>query len=436
MKNVLYWAGRGFMWLCTAGVVLAGVAYLAGRVAGIPVRVTYQTVDWVRLPDGRTPPPSRPEDTVRRGRPHIPSPGSSAVARPAPPDTTSGAMLSASKAQNVVFFVGDGMGLSMLSTVDALAEHRLAMGQMPVTGLVRVASLTSLITDSGASATAMATGYKTTNGTIAMTPNGQARQTILEAAEGQGFATGIVTTSYLTDATAAAFTAHTPSRGNHGVIAQQMIASGTDILLGGAQKVFTDRLQRARQQGLAVGTSLRELQNAPASARWLGLFPERDGPFEEMHGPPLAQTVEAALQKLQQRAERFFLVVEQEGTDAAGHTNRLEDARAYLQELDRAVERALRFAAHQGNTLVIVTADHDSGGLSVTRGRYDEGWVTARWNKFGHTAVWTPLLAYGPGAWRFTGVQENTALPVTMARLLGLDGFLESFPEPWEKAMP
>ncbi|PSQ71786.1 MAG: hypothetical protein BRD38_00560 [Bacteroidetes bacterium QH_9_67_14] len=285
------------------------------------------------------------------------------------------------------------MGLSMLSTVDALAERRLAMGRMPVTGLVRTHSLTGPISDSGAGATAMATGFKTTNYTIGMTPDGRERLSILEAAARGGRA---------------------------------------DVLLGGGQPpVFTDSLRRvARQQGFAVDSSLKALARAPArpsgsAARWLGLFPEREGRFDEMHGPPLARMVEAAIRRLhRQPGGGFFLVAEQEGTDAAGHANRLDDTRRYVRELDRAVERAIRFAARAGSTLVVVTADHDTGGLHITEGKYETGRVTARWTNFGHTAAWVPLMAYGPGAQQFTGIRENTDLPVTMARLLGLEDFL------------
>ncbi|PSQ93068.1 MAG: hypothetical protein BRD52_02830 [Bacteroidetes bacterium SW_4_67_19] len=340
MKNALRWIGRGFMWLCTAVVVLGGLVYVVGQIVGIPVQPTYETVAHAALPGEQQPaPPLPPADSARLGE---------NARRAAPAD-------SAAPVQNVIFLIGDGMGLSMLSTVDALAERRLAMGRMPVTGLVRTHSLTGPISDSGAGATAMATGFKTTNYTIGMTPDGRERLSILEAAARQGMATGVVTTSYLTDATPAGFTAHLPSRSNYAAIARQMIASRADVLLGGGQPtVFTDSLRRAaRRRGFSVGDSLGHFTGTNATAaptaRWLGLFSERAGRFDVMHGPPLPEVTAAALRKLRQRGERFFLVVEQEGTDAAGHINRLPDARRYLRELDRAVERALRFARHRAH---------------------------------------------------------------------------------------
>lgn len=401
------------MGLCTAVVVLSGVAFVVGKVIGIPVRPGFRTVAEAPLP----------APAVQQDAPPLPL---DSLRPPAAADTAS-----APRVQNVILFIGDGMGLSMLSTTDALAARRLAMTQMPVTGLVRTASLTGLITDSGAGATAMATGYKTHNGGIGMTPDGQRRTSIFEAARRQGFATGVVTTSYLTDATPAGFIAHTRSRGDQGAIACQMLASGTDVLLGGWAAVFSDSLQRAaRRHGFVVSDSLGRLAAAPDSARLLGLFLEHDGRFDAMHGQPLEEPFAVALRRLRQRGERFFLVAEQEGIDEAGHTNRLGDMQRYVLALDRAVARALRFAARDGRTLVLVTADHDTGGLSVTRGDYDEGALQARWAVFGHTAQWVPLLAYGPGAQRFTGVQENTALPAKLARLLRLDGFLEPAGEP------
>lgn len=423
MRNALRGVGKVFMALCTIAVVLAGLVYVVGQAVGIPVRITYQTVAQAELPQDQQPARALPSDSLKRpagGNAPVPSP-------PAPADTASGA---APRVQNVVLFIGDGMGLSMLATVDALSEQRLAMSRMPVTGLVRTNSLSGPISDSGAGATAFATGFKTTNTTLGMTPDGQRRQTILEAAARRdSFATGVVTTSYLTDATPAAFLTHVRDRDLYAPIARQMVASRADVLLGGGQPaIFTDSLRRAaRQRGFSISDSLGSFTGAGAAtdstARWLGLFPERAGRFDVMHGPPLSEVTTAALRKLQQRGERFFLVVEQEGTDAAGHINRLPNARQYLRELDRAVERTLRFAARPatGRTLVLVTADHDTGGLSITSTH--DGRATARWNAFGHTATWTPLLAYGPGAQRFTGVMPNTALPRRLAPLLGLDGF-------------
>jgi alkaline phosphatase len=423
MAKALRGVGKLFMAMCTVLVVLSGLIYVVGKAIGIPVRVTYQTVATSTRPEHQQPAPALPQ---RRA----PAPDSSASPLPAGPPAFPGG--SAPPVQNVVFFVGDGMGLSMLSTVDALAERGLAMSRMPVAGFVRTASLSDLITDSAAGATAFATGYKTANGSVAMTPDGIRRTTILEAAAAQGFATGVVTTSYLTDATPAAFTTHAPDRDLYGRIARQMVASEADVLVGGAQpEVFSDSLRRAaRAQGFVVSDSLGGLTAAPGG-RWLGLFPERDGRFAKMHGPPLSEVTAAAIRKLRRHGERFFLVVEQEGTDAAGHTNRLQDARRYLTELDRAVETALRLTTQPdstdtsggGGTLVLVTADHDTGGLNITGTNPGGRRVTARWNNFGHTAQWTPLLAYGPGAGRFTGILENTAHPERRARLLRLAGF-------------
>ena len=415
------------MALCTLVVVLAGMVYVVGQVMGIPVRITYQTVASAELPEDQQPAPALPTDSAAA----LPTGSSADFGSVADSNAAAThAETAAPAVQNVVLFIGDGMGLSMLATVDALAGRRLAMSRMPVTGLVRTNSRSGPISDSGAGGTAFATGFKTTNATIGMTPDGQARRTILEAAARRdSFATGIVTTSYLTDATPAAFLAHVRDRDLYDPIARQMIASRADVLLGGGQPtVFTDSLRRAaRRRRFAVGDSLEGFRGAGArgdsAARWLGLFPERAGRFDKMHGPPLPEVTAAALQKLRQRGERFFLLVEQEGTDAAGHINRLPNTRRDLRELDRAVAQVLRFAARPatGRTLVLVAADHDTGGLALTD--TEGGRATVRWNTFSHTATWTPLLAYGPGAQRFTGVMPNTALPRRLARLLGLEGF-------------
>ena len=353
-------------------------------------------------------------------------------------------LTSADRVRNVILCIGDGMGVSHVALANLKANGvggKLHMERLPVAGLVRTHSADSLVTDSAASGTAMACGVKTDNGMIGMTPDGQAWCTLLELAQDKGMATGLIATSTITHATPASFGAHVKSRKMEDRIAEHLVANRINVIFGGGRKYFlpqadpnsgrkddTDLIAQARQADYMVITTASELQ----SIRYpymLGLF-QLDALTTVEPEPCLAMLTEQAIDALQhanptstgqnQDQPGFFLMVEGSQIDWAGHSN--DDVGVVRQTLlfDQAVEKAVDFALREGNTLVIVTSDHETGGLTLTT---KHGTPVPNWSTKGHSGTPVPIWALGPGAEHFAGVQDNTDIPKKIARLLDIRPF-------------
>lgn len=351
-----------------------------------------------------------------------------------------GAADDVSRPGRVILFIGDGMGVGALSTAAALGREELdglAMTRLPVVGLVSTSAADNEVPDSAASGTAMATGCKAPRGALSMLADGRRPLTLFEAARRRGLATGLVTNSALVDATPAAFVTHVPDRKEYGKILAQMLASGTEVMIGGdwadraAARVdprYTEMMNdvaAVAPAGLTVARTAKELAAAPAPV--IALLPARPG-SRHIHGPPLAVTARRALELLDPDPDGFLLMVECGEIDRAGHENDVDELVAGVHELDAAVEVGLDYAAARGGTLLLVTADHDSGGPGITSGPYAGREATVRWLINDHTALWVPLLATGPGADQLGGVRDNTDIAPTLARLLGLEPFPPSSP--------
>lgn len=366
--------------------------------------------------------------TGRRSFP-VPTPERMAVqARPVAEPTVG------ARPRNVILVIGDGMGLGHLATVSSLVAGPaggLAVEAAPVVGLVRTWAANELVTDSAAAATAMATGFKTHKRMLGTLPDGRQPRTIFDAAQARGMATGVVTTSGVADATPAGFIAHSPSRYAYASILRQILESDVDVVVGGTferheraerQRDYLDLVARAEE---AAGARHRVVRSGAALAASVdpvvALFPPRTG-SRYAHGPPLAETLRAVLTLLGAAPEGFLLVVESEETDEGAHDNSVDRVVDGLAELDAAVVRILDFAAEDGETLVIVTADHDTAGMAVTDGDFDDGIAEVRWLWHDHLATWVPLFAFGPGAEAFAGVLDNTEIATHIADLLGLEG--------------
>lgn len=340
--------------------------------------------------------------------------------------------------RNVILLIGDGMGLSQLAAA-SLLEYGPAGGftieTMTHIGLVRTSAADRLVTDSGASATAFATGYKTAYYGISMEPGGVVLRTLFEAAEGKGMATGVMTTTALYDATPAAFTAHAERRNELGSIIRQMADSRTDVMFGGDGDLLAeaaagrvdaaaiiDALRSPERDDLLFVTSADAI-DAAGAGRVLAMFPRREPGGDSVYGPPLEELLILALQRIGDHPGGFILMVECEETDSAGHANDTERLVRGVKELDRAVKLALDFAEERGDTLVLVTADHDTGDAKIIADRTDRMKPIVEWTTTDHSAEWVPIFAYGPGATRFTGVIDNTNIARRLGALLDLPDF-------------
>lgn len=334
----------------------------------------------------------------------------------------------AASARDVILMIGDGMGLSQVAAGRAYAvgtEGSLTMEQIKRHGTATTHSADSAITDSAASATALATGVKTYNGAIAVAMDGSDLETILEIAQSRGKATGLVTTTGLTHATPASFGAHEASRNSEAQIAQDYVhRSRPDVLLGGGALYWSGALlDEAGQAGYEVVRSGDELRAAVAAAipgsKTLGLFSNGHMTYEldraaASSEPHLRDMVESALSMLTTDPDGFFLMVEGGRIDHACHSNDLERATLEVEAFDRAIEAVLNWtqvsAARRDNTLVIVTADHETGGMSLRNpddvlqaGQF----VSARWTTTGHSAADVPIWAAGPGSEAVGGQMDN-----------------------------
>lgn len=337
--------------------------------------------------------------------------------------------------RNVVLILGDGMGIGHLSTASALLvgpHGRLTMEAAPTAALVKTFGGSRLVPDSAAAATALATGFKTHTKMISRLPDGREPWTLLEAAEAEGFATGVITTSGLVDATPAAFVTHAASRTEYRQILEGMVSSNVDILIGGDWRRYPrasarpDYLEAVRSIGSAADGRYTVVHDqdllGSAPIPLIGLFPARPG-SRQSYGPPLVRSARFALDRLSHAAGGFMLVVESEDTDEAAHGTDLAELTAAVAELNDALAAVLEFARERGDTLVVVTADHDTASPAVIGGRFVDRTAEVRWLTSGHTGGWVPLFAFGPGSDRFRGVLDNTEIPRTIGELLELDRF-------------
>ena len=317
--------------------------------------------------------------------------------------------------RNIIFILGDGMGFGHLSAL-SMIRARSAITSMPVSGIVSTSSSDRIVTDSAAGASAYATGQRTRYRMLSMSGDGSTKLlTLLERMRMQGSAAGIVTTSYIIDASPAAWVAHHTQRYDRGAVARQVIGSGTELLIGGRDHLPS----RARTDAADSGYHVYDLDQVPLSSiRLPALALYETGP-NRVDNPdlPLASLTRRAINLLAPDPDGFFLFVEHEGTDEAAHQSDLAGLLASLRSLDDAVAVALEFARTAGDTLVIVTADHETGGVQVLEsGSHRE--LRLELPRTRHTAEAVPIFAFGPGAHEFTGMRTNEQVGRTLAELI------------------
>lgn len=338
--------------------------------------------------------------------------------------------------KNIVFFIGDGMGLSQVAgsrMVVMGASGRLYMEKFPVTGLVNTSSLDSLTTDSAAAGTALATGHKTYNYMVSLSPNNIPFTTILEAAKKKGMATGLIATSTISHATPATFSSHVPSRSDEDKIAEQIVDQGFNIVLGGGEHFFIPRseegsrrkdeldlLDRARKKGYTIVRNRDELQAADTGNQILGLFQMDMLDTEAGNEPSLSEMTAEAIKVLMKDKDGFFLVVEGSQIDWACHENNEDKMIRQVLLLDMAVKTAVELTLKEENTLILVLADHETGSLTLKGSNLNGTDIIFSWGGTDHSCVPVPIFAFGPGAENFTGLHDNTEIPKITSGLVNI----------------
>ncbi len=327
---------------------------------------------------------------------------------------------------NIILLIGDGMSFAHVQAGIISSETPLNIEQFRHIGFIHTYSADNFVTDSGAAATALATGVKTNNGYIGMDPDGNPVRSILHIASDNGLATGVVVSCAITHATPAGFYAHQPSRNMTEEIALDILDAGVDVFIGGGRNHFENRqdgrnlLEDLEQMGYQLAFSMEEVMEA-GSGKLAGLVAGGHPPrYSEGRGNMLPDGTEKAINILNRNPGGFFLMVEGAQIDWGGHDNDVEYIVNEMHDFDRAVGKALEFARNDGNTLVIVTSDHDTGGMALHGFDSETGEVTAGYTTGGHTGLMQPVFAWGPGADAFMGIYENTGV---FDRMLAAFGF-------------
>ncbi|MBN2653255.1 MAG: alkaline phosphatase [Spirochaetales bacterium] len=316
--------------------------------------------------------------------------------------------------ENIILLIGDGMGLAQIE-LSSLAvnglEEKLTIEKMPYTGLMKTHSLggkseyttEGQTTDSAAAITAMATGKKTLKGRLAVDKDGNSLESIADIASDFGWITGVVATKSITDATPAGFYAKAESRDSHYKIAEQLLNSPIDIAFGGGAKYFADKQALIESRGINLVKTKQELANAN-SLPVLGLFAD-ENLNETAPEPIVYEMADKAIDLADATGKPFFLMIE--GSKIDTHAHRARTHRTILSTLhfDMAVKSALEYAYTNKDTLVIVLADHETGGLIIHN--YN-GEISHQWTSFSHTNMYVSVFSYGPGAESFTGLFDNT----------------------------
>ena len=356
------------------------------------------------------------------------------------------------KAKNIILLISDGMSLSQVSSYRLLKggpNERIAVDTFPISGIVLTHSQDAIVTDSASSATAFSTGKKTKNGALGLDPDNQVLENFTETIDKHGYVSSLISTSEITHATPAAYASHVDLRWKTDEISLQMMDSDVMTILGGGRHFFmTEEMGGKRSDEVNL---LEEINSSHTiltkktdmdsfdhtnQGKVVGLFADealRDIETPENHSlePTTSEMLNFALKRSDQFNQNgckgFFVMVEGSQVDWAGHANNLDYLKREMADFDDAVKTALDFAKNNQDTLVIVTADHETGGLLIepaTPTNYTSPEVKFSFNTgigYGsHTGVPVPVYAYGPGSENFTGTLDNTDVYYAMVEALDL----------------
>jgi alkaline phosphatase len=325
-----------------------------------------------------------------------------------------------SRPKNVIFLIGDGMGPAHI-TATRIEKGHLNLERFKIMGMHMTSSANDPVTDSAAAGTALATGYKTNNDVVGQSPEGKPFKNLMEYAREAGKTTGIAVTSILPHATPAAFSAHHKARYHYDIITEQQVDSGLDIMIGGGlsnyypksvagsrrkdEKHVLNLLRKKMPVILNIAT-LRKIKDLPQMAVILspGHLPEA-----AKRDYTLGELTEKAINCLKHDPDGFVLMVEGSQIDLAAHANDMPRVISEVTDFDTAVKTSLDYAQADGNTLVVVTADHETGGITFPMKTIENNRIVKpTFSTDNHTALMVPVFAYGPGAEAFAGIQDIT----------------------------
>ena len=314
------------------------------------------------------------------------------------------------KPVNVIFMIGDGMGLAQVSSAFYFKKTPVNFKRFKEIGLINTSTAVEKITDSAAAGTAFSCGKRTRKKMIGMSVDTVSMPNITDTLSSLNYKTGIVVTSSVTDATPAAFYGHVPSRYQYEELAKQLTSSKIDFVAGGGLSGFINRtdsvnqLQKLKEAGFTVDTVSLKNFDCDTDKKYAFILANDNMPkMPEGRGDYLPTATQMSIDYLSKNKDGFFLMVEGSQIDWGGHRNNAEHVITEVIDFDDAVGKALDFAEKDGNTLVIVTADHETGGFALSGDKYED----IKFALNNHTTSMVPFFAYGPGAELFTGIFDN-----------------------------
>ncbi len=328
------------------------------------------------------------------------------------------------RTKNIILFIGDGMGVAHLTAGMHVNNMPMNFQRSHYSGFSITQSADNYITDSAAGGTAISCGVKTNNGMIGVKPDNTVVESITEVVHRKGLSTGIVSTSAITHATPASFVAHCSSRGSYEEIALHFLNGSVDVFLGGGEDHFSKRADgrdlaaELKTNGYDVVYTIDEMKTSN-SQKLAGLFAKVHMPrVSEGRTSSLEEMTRKAIEILSRDKDGFFLMIEGSMIDWGAHANDIDYVTSELTDMDRALGVALDFASKNRQTLVVTTADHETGGLILTAGSDSQDKFKAVFGTTDHSGTMVPILSYGPGACMFSGIHDNTFFFDTFLKLL------------------
>lgn len=318
------------------------------------------------------------------------------------------------KVKNVILIIGDGMSLMHVYTAWTANRGKLWLENAQATGLSKTWAVKKLVTDSGSGGTSLATGVKTVYHAVGVDPEGKPLTSLVDVAKELGKDAGLAVTCRLWDATPCDFCCHNIDRDKEEELVGDYPTSGVDFVFGGGAQKFTNRkdgrdiFKELQKKGYHVSRTLDDFFAYDKNSRIFAVPYDKDTPLPDERGDLLARASMKGISLMNQNKNGFFMMIEGSQLDDYGHFNQLDLLMKETLDFDHTVGEVMKWAAKDGETLVVVTADHETGGLTLVNGNKDEGRVECCFSTKDHSGAMVPVYAFGPGAENFTGIFENT----------------------------
>ena len=329
------------------------------------------------------------------------------------------------KVKNVILMIGDGMSLMHIEAAWTCNRGHLWLENAQYTGISKTPASNRLITDSGSGGTSLATGYKTRYHAVGVDSTGRPLESLNVLAHKAGKANGIAVTCRLWDATPCDFVAHNLDRNKEQDLILDYLNAPLDYVFGGGAKYFEHRddgrniFSELEKKGYRVARTLDELWRCKSGKIYAVPYPV-DTPVPAERGDLLAKASLKGIDLLNHNKNGFFMMIEGSQLDDYGHFNQLDMLMQETLDFDQTIGAVMKWAAADGQTLVVVTADHQTGGPTVLGGDYHTGTVLVNFSTRDHSGTMVPVYAFGPGSENFTGFMDNTEIFWKIKRLLGL----------------